>query len=114
MNEELNFDDYQQKLLALRQELLATAAVRAEAGQTVALDQTRTGRLSRMDALQGQAMALATTRRINLQLQRIEAALIRIEKGSYGLCQQCEEPIATRRLNTDPATPLCIHCAERR
>jgi DnaK suppressor protein len=76
-------------------------------------DQTATlmGRLSRMDAMQGQEMAKATQQRRKLQSRRIELALQRIEDGEYGLCRQCDEAIDPRRLAFDPTTPLCLDCA---
>ncbi|MQX35172.1 hypothetical protein GHC57_01425 [Roseospira navarrensis] len=69
------------------------------------------GRLSRMDALQHQAMAQETERRRQVELKRIDAALERMKEGEYGLCVHCGESIATRRLEFDPAAPLCITCA---
>src|SRR4030095_6717807 len=46
-------------------------------------------------------------------LQAIEEALWRIEKGSYGLCRDCGEPIAEARLNAIPWTRVCITCKEK-
>lgn len=111
---ETNLETFRALLLAQRKALLDTRSTRDEAGSTVELDQTRTGRLSRMDALQGQAMAKAAQQRAELQLKRIDAALRRLDEGSYGDCLQCEEPIDPRRLRADPATPLCLACADRR
>lgn len=88
--------------------------VRRESSDTVELDQTRTGRLSRMDALQGQAMAKATAARAQQQVLRLRAALRRLDDGSYGDCIDCEEPIAPGRLEADPAAAICIGCAEKR
>lgn len=85
---------------------------RRAATETVELDQQRNGRLTRMDALQGQAMARATHARAELERRRIEAALERLSQGRYGICARCEENIAPGRLRADPATPLCIDCAE--
>jgi DnaK suppressor protein len=85
-----------------------------DAGATVILDQTRVGRLSRMDALQGQAMAKATSERRQVEIRRIEAALQRIDNGAYGYCLQCDEAVAELRLRADPATALCIECAAKR
>lgn len=84
---------------------------RRDATATVELDQTRTGRLSRMDALQAQAMARATEARSQQEIRRIQAALQRMAKGDYGICPRCEEPVALERLRADPATVLCINCA---
>jgi DnaK suppressor protein len=44
-------------------------------------------------------------------LRNIAAALRRIDAGEYGLCRSCEEVIARKRLELDPAASLCIRCA---
>lgn len=98
-------------LLARRDDLRALKDTSAEGRSTVELDQSSVGRLSRMDALQGQQMALATGRRRDAELQRIEAALTRMDDGDYGWCLKCDEPIAPKRLELDPAVPYCIGCA---
>ena len=85
-----------------------------EAASTVELDQTRVGRLSRMDALQGQAMSKETGRRRQLELQKIAGALRRVDSGDYGYCLSCEEPIARERLELDPGATLCIECANKK
>ena len=46
-------------------------------------------------------------------LQAIEEALLRIEKGTYGTCRDCGEPIAQARLNAIPWTRVCITCKEK-
>ena len=46
-------------------------------------------------------------------LQAIEEALVRIEKGSYGICRDCGEPIAEARLQAIPWTRVCITCKEK-
>jgi len=79
----------------------------------VELDQQSVGRLSRMDALQVQAMASAQSRRRATELRRIRAALARFDEDEYGWCQECGEAIEPRRLDLDPATPFCIACAQR-
>lgn len=84
-----------------------------ESARTVNLDQTSVGRLSRMDAMQSQAMAQESKRRQQLQLTRIDAALRRIEEEEYGYCAVCEEEIDIRRLEVDPANPFCVTCASR-
>lgn len=99
-------------LIARREELHALKDASAEGRLTVELDQTKVGRLSRMDALQGQQMALATERRRDAELQRIDAALERIEAGDFGWCLKCDEAIAPKRLELDPSVTLCIDCAQ--
>ena len=101
------------RLLQLQQELQGLKASADEASKVVELDQTAVGRLSRMDAMQGQAMSQEAGRRRQLQLQKIASALQRIDNGDYGFCLSCDEPIAVERLALDPAASLCIGCAHR-
>ncbi|MCP5039077.1 MAG: TraR/DksA family transcriptional regulator [Rhodobacteraceae bacterium] len=82
-----------------------------EGQNTVTLDQQAVGRLSRMDALQGQAMANATKARRAQQRQRIMATFTRMDEGEFGYCLECGEEIAPKRLELDPTTPTCISCA---
>jgi DnaK suppressor protein len=46
-------------------------------------------------------------------LQAIDEALARIDKGTYGICRDCGEPIAEPRLNAIPWTRVCITCKEK-
>lgn len=69
------------------------------------------GRLSRMDALQVQAMALEQSRRRAKRLLALKAALERATEDELGFCQDCGDEIAPGRLQLDPATPRCITCA---
>lgn len=101
------------KLLELQQQLITYQQTGKEAADTVELDQSRQGRLSRMDALQGQAMSQALNQRREIELQKISSALQRVESSDYGYCVKCGEEIAPKRLELDPATPLCIACAEK-
>ncbi len=76
-------------------------------------DQARLGRLSRMDAMQVQAMAGEVARRREVEIGRIDAGLKRIEEGEYGYCVSCGDEIAVKRLELDPTAPTCIACASR-
>ncbi|WP_235003819.1 TraR/DksA family transcriptional regulator [Jhaorihella thermophila] len=77
----------------------------------VQLDQQSVGRLSRMDALQNQAMAKAQQARRDLESRRLRAALARIDEGEFGWCEDCGEEIPIRRLELDPAATRCVSCA---
>lgn len=101
-----------EKLFQLRDELLQVEQSGNEAAQTVELDQSAVGRLSRMDALQGQAMAKESKQRRMIQKQRIDSALQRIDNGNFGFCVHCEEDIHPKRLAVDPTTLLCLDCAK--
>ncbi|MES9943949.1 MAG: TraR/DksA C4-type zinc finger protein [Candidatus Thiodiazotropha sp.] len=101
-----------ERLLHLQAELQAVDETSQAAGETVELDQSRVGRLSRMDAMQAQQMAQETARRRLQQLAKIEGALRRIDADEYGYCFICKEAIDVRRLNADPTITRCIDCAE--
>lgn len=96
-----------------RSELLDIKATGEQSAEIVTLDQSRVGRLSRMDALQAQAMSQETNRRRGIEIQRIDAALDRIKRNEYGYCLSCDEEIAIARLELDPSSPLCIKCAKK-
>ena len=102
-------------LRALINARLAEIAVESQLGsegqQIVTLDQQSIGRLSRMDALQNQAMAKATQARRDAETQRLKAALSRIDEGEYGYCCDCGDDIAPARLRLDPAALRCISCS---
>ena len=103
--------DYRAALLARRDELHRLSRESAAQRDPVELDQSRVGRLSRMDALQAQAMSQATETRRSHELKRIEAALRRLEEGEFGYCLKCGGDISPARLANDPTTPVCIDCA---
>ena len=106
-------DNARKVLLNLKAELEQLSQMAEDDRATVELDQQSVGRLSRMDALQRQAMAEAAERARALEIQRIEAALKRIEDDEYGYCIDCGEEIAEKRLSVDPAASHCIKCAGR-
>lgn len=105
--------DWRQTLLQLREEMHSAAGAAAEASAIVELDQSKVGRLSRVDALQSQAMAQASNDRRECKLRLLEAALARINSDDFGSCQHCNEPIDASRLEFDPTLLLCIDCARK-
>ena len=98
------------RLLERRNELEHLREISEDARKPVTLDQQSVGRLSRMDAMQGQAMAEATERKRTAELMRIERALKALETDEYGLCISCGEEIAQKRLDIDPSALSCIEC----
>jgi DnaK suppressor protein len=92
-------------------ELRQSSASTADSRKPVALDQASVGRLSRMDAMQMQAMAQAAERMRVRDIARVEAALERLDAGEFGYCVTCGEKIGEKRLATDPIIPTCITCA---
>jgi len=102
-----------QLLLSQQQELIEAKETSKHLTKPVNLDQSSVGRLSRMDAMQSQAMAQENKRRREIQLARISTALERIEEKEYGYCAVCAEEIDRRRLEVDPANPFCVGCASK-
>ena len=110
---EIEIEKIRNNLLHLRSELQAIEETLKATSAPVELDQTRVGRLSRMDAMQSQQMALETVRRRKENLVKIEAALRRIESDDYGCCFVCGEEIDVRRLLVDPTSTRCMECVEK-
>jgi DnaK suppressor protein len=110
--EETQLDAFRQTLISLRDEIKQLSNANKEAAGTVALDQSMVGRLSRMDALQAQQMAQETARRRQIQLQKIDSALRRMDAGEYGYCLICGDEINAARLDFDPANTRCIGCMD--
>ena len=77
----------------------------------VELDQQSVGRLSRMDAMQVQAMAHAVEGRRRQRQAQIAAALKRLDEGEYGYCVVCGEDIPIKRLKVDLTAARCVDCA---
>ena len=102
-----------ERLVTLRDELESDAATSKQSSEVVELDQSRVGRLSRMDAMQAQAMSQAADRRREDTFRNISAALTRIDNGDYGICRSCDEEINRKRLEFDPTASLCIDCAQK-
>jgi DnaK suppressor protein len=102
---------FREKLLARREELLAEDQMSQADRAPVTLDQDSVGRLSRIDAMQVQAMALAQARRRQTERAAIDAALRRLDEGEFGYCLKCGDEIAPARLEHNPAVTTCIECA---
>ena len=102
---------FRTQIEALLADLDAEDARGRDGQATVELDQQAIGRLSRMDALQNQAMAKAGHARRQAQRRRLIAALARMDEDEYGYCEDCGDAIAEGRLALDPAATRCISCA---
>lgn len=102
---------FRNTLLENRKILMTAIESENKSSKTVELDQSKVGRLSRMDALQGQAMTQETKSRHEESLRNITSALSRIDSGDFGHCLMCDELISTARLEVDPSASLCINCA---
>ena len=59
-----------------------------------------------------QAKTLALKRHLEGILKEIDRAIARAEKGTYGICERCKNPISEERLKVLPSATLCIDCAK--
>jgi DnaK suppressor protein len=107
----IDVEQAEKLLLAKRDELVELQRISGQSQQAVELDQQSVGRLSRMDAIQQQAMAQAQERARRREQIMIDAALGRIRDGEYGYCAVCGEEIPEKRLALNPAAPHCVRCA---
>jgi DnaK suppressor protein len=64
---------------------------------------------SQVTAERGEAEALAA--QLQEALHSVEAALQKLDDGTYGTCERCGKPIAEARLEAKPASAFCIECA---
>jgi len=101
-------------LHTLETELKTFIEAVATSTQTVELDQGQQGRLSRIDAMQAQKMAIAQRDRSIQRLERVHNILATTEDEEFGCCGECGEPIPMPRLMARPDSVLCIECAGAR
>lgn len=109
--ETVQLEQFKQRLLELQSELADLDETSTAAGRPVQLDQASVGRLSRMEAIQAQQIALESARRRQQLVAAIDGALRRIDSGDFGYCFACDDEIELRRLQADPTITRCIHCA---
>ncbi len=100
----------EEQLKQLRTKLSAQIELAKPAAATVTLDQTKVGRLSRMDAMQQQQMADSNLQQTRQRLQLVIKACNKILTEDYGYCELCDEPIAFARLQVNPEAGLCLKC----
>lgn len=112
MLSEQQLAEFHARLISEQQRLQLESVQAEQSSATVVLDQQSVGRLSRIDAMQAQAMAQELARRRARQLLEIAAALRRIDSDDYGYCQECDEPISPARLSINPASRYCLNCAD--
>ncbi|WP_170505559.1 TraR/DksA family transcriptional regulator [Ruegeria arenilitoris] len=108
---ETDLAGYEAKIQARLAELSEHSAAEKQARAIVELDQQAVGRLSRMDALQNQAMAKAQQANRDIETHRLQAALDRIHDGEFGYCEDCGDEIPGGRLNLNLAATKCVSCA---
>lgn len=107
-----NLRDLQELLLLNKQKLEEQLEIAEAATQIVTLDQTSVGRISRMDAMQQQSMAVSTRAKATSSLREVIKALQRLADEDYGVCEKCDENIRLRRLMVQPEANYCLKCQD--
>ena len=79
----------------------------------VNLDQSSVGRVSRVDAMQQQSMAVSTRTKAETSLRKVLKALNRLDTDDFGYCGQCDEPIEFNRLKVQPQASHCLKCQDQ-
>ncbi|MBI4326724.1 MAG: TraR/DksA family transcriptional regulator [Chloroflexi bacterium] len=101
---------FKKQLKEMEGELSAAVEGKADSTAPVQVDAS-IGRLSRMDAIQSQQMALGLKARQQQALMRLRNALQAIAYGTYGRCRGCQGPIGLERLEAQPDAVKCVKCA---
>ncbi len=99
-------------LIAWREQIKQEIALGRDASAVVTLDQVAVGRVSRIDALAQQQIAIAHQNQRTVQIRQIEGALERMAQGVYGVCYVCQEEIEVARLHANPIATRCVVCLE--
>lgn len=101
-----------ERIVSLQAELGQLEILSEHSDQPVELDQSRFGRLTRMDALQARELALEAKRRRQVRRMRLAGALLRLETDEFGYCHVCGNELDPRRLELDPTLTRCVVCSE--
>ena len=108
----MELDTYKDALVRKRDEILATGGIKPL--QTSMETNTRQGDLADQASGNNEVHIHLKLKQTDAKiLQAIDEALARIERGTYGVCRDCGEPIAEARLNAIPWTRVCIICKEK-
>ena len=108
----MNLEAFREALLAKKLELTDAGAVRPL--QATMENNSRQGDMADQASGNNEVHIALKLRQTDAKiLQAIEDALQRIEKGTYGICRDCGEPIAEARLRAIPWTRVCIACKEK-
>ncbi len=102
-------EDYRRKLLERRREVLSGLNVRFDTLATM-------GSVAEEDRAQishSEFLSLQRNQMDYAQLRMVDEALDRMESGEYGICLECEEPIASKRLQAVSWARYCVKCQER-
>jgi len=104
-----NENKYRTLLMAKREEIAGKLPRREDLWIVQSNEQTETVQLAGQREFTARILERETK-----SLTQIGAALKRIDDGEFGICLECEEPIAPKRLAAVPWAAYCLHCQENR
>jgi DnaK suppressor protein len=108
----MEFEAFREALLGKKKELSGAGGIRPL--QATMENNSRQGDMADQASGNNEVHIALKLRQTDAKiLQAIEEALQRIEKGTYGICRDCGEPIAEARLHAIPWTRVCIKCKEK-
>ena len=110
--EPVTLEAYRQRLLMLQRQVVERIFSREEAMYTMDADRD----IERTDRVQEEAAEVALAaldEQERREMEEIQAALARIDAGTYGICDTCGEAISAERLTAMPMARRCISCQER-
>ena len=108
-----DLEKYKQLLLKMKAKILNGGLLKSQEDLTIATeDLADEGDVA--NSVINQEISFSMRQRELTKLRNIEEALHRIDNGSFGLCEECDEPIKAKRLENQPWTTLCIAHAEDR
>lgn len=110
----LDIAKFEERMKTELESVIASLEQTVEATATVEPSQSSSGPVSRIDAIQQQAVAIGLQNRLQLRRRKLEAALGRIASGHYGNCCECQDKLELDRLEADAATVFCLDCASER
>ena len=102
---------FKQLLEERKIELTQAASNTREAGLGVAQDDLP-DEVDMASTEADQSMNLRLRDRELVLLKKIDKTLNKIDAGTFGVCERCEEPISIKRLEARPVAELCINCKE--
>lgn len=99
------------KYRSILESRVSELTVSARRRDGIAIEQTADDIERRLRASERE-LAMSGLERDSRKLEEVRAALCRIDRGAYGICMECDEPISPKRLAAVPAAALCIRCQE--
>jgi DnaK suppressor protein len=104
-------EEFRQLLVKKRDHLLAEAKRTLETDMVISPDE-RMDEVDQASSEYMQAFSFRLRGRERFLMGKIEKALQKLDEGSFGLCEECEDPISLKRLRARPEAQLCIQCKE--